>query len=367
MELPQDKELPINELAQVFRHRVSSYKFYWLLAIIEDLEINCEEEIPKQRLVDRMLKNVWYPLDYFKLSFGFSDNFNKIADFVNSYTQIDHSPGAPDLFSQLRNKLDEPELKEFYKRIDDLKRFVPYRLISPFFNDKLQGMKDYKKNDWIKENAEKHFSTRKPFYYIKKETIVLHPKWVTYFLRNLEIIKSFIFWHLLQFVQKQNPNVIGLSQKLFKPGSRNFAIANKFWKHYLKLKGSVQCIYSGKNISGNYDIDHFIPWRYAVHDQLWNLVPARPEVNASKSDKLPDLSRYLDAFTALQYDAFHAIYAARVKRRDKLLEDYVQLFQENLVSIAAYSKSSFQDVIASSIKPMEQIAKNSGFQAHWKY
>lgn len=43
-----------------------------------------------------------------------------------------------------------------------------------------------------------------------------------------------------------------------------------------------------KNIS----IDHFVPWSYVAHDELWNLTPTTRSINSSKSNNLPDWNRY---------------------------------------------------------------------------
>ena len=60
----------------------------------------------------RMVASVWYPLDYFKLSFGKSDSFKSIATFVSGRMQVDHSTNAPNLFEQLHTHLSPDALAQ---------------------------------------------------------------------------------------------------------------------------------------------------------------------------------------------------------------------------------------------------------------
>ncbi len=47
------------------------------------------------------------------------------------------------------------------------------------------------------------------------------------------------------------------------------------------------CVWSGKVITGRYDVDHVIPYSLWHNNSLWNLMPSDPRVNNDKRDKLP--------------------------------------------------------------------------------
>jgi hypothetical protein len=48
------------------------------------------------------------------------------------------------------------------------------------------------------------------------------------------------------------------------------------------------CIYSGRPLAKTkWDLDHFVPWSFVAHDQLWNLVPAENSANERKGSRLP--------------------------------------------------------------------------------
>lgn len=50
---------------------------------------------------------------------------------------------------------------------------------------------------------------------------------------------------------------------------------------------SLECTWTGAHISKKFAVDHIIPFSLWHNNDLWNLVPATPTVNSSKSDKLP--------------------------------------------------------------------------------
>jgi len=59
----------------------------------------------------------------------------------------------------------------------------------------------------------------------------------------------------------------------------------QLWQAYSSQIDLIS-IYTGHYIE-NFDIDHFIPWSFVTHDQLWNLAPIEKSLNSSKSNKLP--------------------------------------------------------------------------------
>ena len=47
-------------------------------------------------------------------------------------------------------------------------------------------------------------------------------------------------------------------------------------------------------------LDHYLPWSFVAHDQLWNLIPTTPSVNSSKSNNIP-AENYFSDFVKLQH------------------------------------------------------------------
>jgi hypothetical protein len=311
-----------------------------------------------------MVANVWYPLDYYKLSFGKQDGFKKIAIYISEKIQIDNTPNSKDLFYQLHEKLSTKDLKSLYIEVGNLLRWVPYRFLRPFFKNELKGVKDSEVNSKIEKYSIEN--SYKVFYEISNNQITLNNEWIKYFKTHQYILRGFINWKLIQFLQKNNPNVIGLSEKLYKPKERDLKKAQVYWSKYISLKKDVKCIYSGNQLK-KYSIDHFLPWSYIAHDLLWNLVPINGSANSSKSNSLPDIGKYFNDFVYLQFDAFNTISKSDLKNREIILEDYVQLFNKSSDEIKALSFDQFRQKFQETILPLYQIALNMGFPANWFY
>lgn len=364
-QLPESDELDIASLSAVFQNTTNSYKFYWFLAILDSLQQDGEQLVISQKdLALRMLASVWYPLDYFKLSFGAQDGFKPIAEFITSRIFIDNRVNAPKLFQQIHLRFPEAESSELTQKVMQLTRWVPFRFIRPFFLAETRGIEETKANKVIKTLSNNLFSVEphRVIYKISKDTVELNSVWAQYFQKHQSILRGFIYWHLVRFVQKNNPNVIGLTEKLEKPADRKLGLAKAFWKSFLKENSNVTCIYSGKLIDNQViSLDHFLPWSYVAHDQLWNIVPTFRSINSSKSNCLPSLDLYFDKFLALQYQIVQFYLK---KKSGNLLEDYDQIFKVDLKSL---SEEEFSKKLREHLFPHFQSARNLGFEYPYIY
>lgn len=358
MQLPQHDGLDIAKLSSVFRDTTNAYKFYWFLSILDSLRDNGESIISQKDIALRMLANVWYPLDYFKLSFGSQDGFKKVAQFISLKITVDNRPNSPSLFEQIKQNFSERDLTELTQETKKLYRWVPFRFVRPFIEAETKGILDQNVNAAIVRICDELFESHphRVMYRFVGDSIELNSIWVGYLQKHQGILRGFIFWHLVKFLQKNNPNVIGLSEKLQKPAERDLKAANRFWKGYLAENPDMICIYSGQIITAqNLSLDHFLPWSYMAHDQLWNIIPTTKNVNSSKNDRLPSLEVYFEAFSTLQYNAVQFYLK---KENQQLPEDYLYLFREN---VQGMSLETFQDVLRKQITPQWQTAQNLGF------
>ena len=64
---------------------------------------------------------------------------------------------------------------------------------------------------------------------------------------------------------------------------RNVNAARKVYSEVQHL----ECVWSGKALTRNFDVDHAIPYSLRHDNSLWNLLPAHPNANNHKRDKLP--------------------------------------------------------------------------------
>lgn len=361
MKLPEKNGLDISSLSSIFSDTTNSYKFYWFLAILDVLKEKPEAFISLDNLALRMVASVWYPLDYFKLSFGKQDDFKNIAQYLSGRISIDNNPNSLSLLGQINANFSEDERKKLIQRIRTVIRYVPYRFARPFFSNELCSVNDSQVNAKIKEFCNLNFTLQpqKAIYRFVDDGIEINDCWIEYLQGHQNILRGYIFWHLVKFLHKNNPNVTGLTEKLTKPAFRNLSSANGFWKGYLKENPELRCIYSGISITKtNMSLDHFLPWSFVAHDQIWNIVPTLKNVNSAKSDRLPDYPLYFNSFAHVQYQAFQFHYH---KEEFSILEDYSFLFGQNLSEIKNAHFESFRNVLDKQIAPQLQTARNMGF------
>lgn len=370
IELPESNRLPIAPLARVFNNVTNSYKFYWFLAILDTVKARRGRTVPIDHLLARMIANAWYPLHYFHLSFGKQDQLGQVADLLRAQSRsLDINANPQEIVETVHDTLagGGPLARE----IRSLGDYVPQRFLRTFFYDQTRGIDDWKINHLVKTLAERYFDdAQSPCLYRFVSTparnIEIHPAWYEYLQEHVRILEGFCLWHLVNYLQKHNPNVPNISGKLFRPEQRDLKQARDYWKLVFDNVGQVQCIYSHQPVSrDNYSLDHFLPWSFVAHDLLWNIIPTPKAVNSSKGDLLPDIDRYFDPFARLQYKSVQIV--AR-SRHTRLLEDHLLLLKR--VSIQQLQETTFEyfrQVLYDTIMPQAQIARNMGFQGNWSY
>ncbi len=335
---------------------VASYKMYWLLGILEEVSAG-NTEIEFKKLIARMIVSAWYPQQQFKLSFGFSDNLKKPIAYVASQNIFANNCNENELLDYLYKSED----KELNKMMKELTFNVPYRLLSPFFK-----IIEFK-NNLIVDLSQKSETCLYKIIKGKKDKIVINDCWVDYLQGNYRVIKSWIYYKLICFLQKRNPNVPSIAFKLEAPKARKLKGATDLWKKIINVNG-LKDIYTGVEFSdtafhkyGGLSIDHFIPWSFVLHDQIWNLVPTFKNINSKKSDKLLQFDNYIEDFCGIQYKAFSYICDKRIKNS---LAEYMDVL--NLENPSDFYKNSTKESFSKNIKqcisPLYQIALNQGFQ-----
>jgi len=360
--LPISYQLPVEHLAAGFGDVTNSYKYYWFLAILEQIQEKQSPRMATKDLLARMVAGVWYPTNYFRLSFGKQDRLGQVALELGFEAGLSIDTKRQEIIQNLLERGDMP------RDIKSLGLYVPFRFLRPFFASQLRGLVDAKVNGKIRQLAEKAYDDpQKPcLYRFTSDGIEIHPRWFEYIHQHLSILTSFCLWHLVNYIQKNNPNVPNIPGKLFEPAQRDLKQAKAFWSVALEKSEVWTCIYSGQPLHRDaYSLDHFLPWRYVAHDLLWNIVPAPKSVNSSKSDNLPDMLRYFEKFADMQY---RAVQAVAHSSRPALLEDYALLMKSNSVpDLQSIPLPQFREKLHAVIAPQVQIAANMGFAGQWVY
>jgi len=351
MTLPQDNKLEISRLVQIYNNTVATYKFYWFISLLDIFVKTDKRQISFWEIIIGMITEAWYPIHYFRLSFGKSDSlYNQIIE-LQKELNIPIDANKDDIKKQIINNIENPRIKSLL-RVFSLN--VPYRFLSPWISYTSD-------NDVV--NLSQSFSNN-CIYAIKGETIIINPNWEQYLNDNYLILRDFTFWNLTIFLQKRNPNVPDVPSKLVKPIQRDSLTKQRhFWDNFIEINGSIKCIYTGKTLcKKEYDLDHFVPWSFVSHNLLWNLLPADSSINSSKSNNLPYLEKYLQPFANMHQKAIQTIYPKNPN--NKLLEDYL-ILHNSLSELVQFSENDFFNVYQKTFSPLVQIAENMGFR-YWQ-
>lgn len=372
--LPSSNYLNISALSRLFEATTNSYKylfFYSILDILSERLFDNSESISFQELMIEMLANAWYPHTFFRLSFGKQDKIAQKLDYLDLTVNT----------TVLKfNSSDKIALKKIISHnnlsaiITDFKKNVPFRLLRPFLEEKLSDFNvNYEVVKKTPQVANQYFSLLKPLYrfnannYQDSTAIILHSEWVEYFKQNFPIIKGWVAWEWLQYMQKNNQNVPNLVNKLFAPDKRN-SLTNQgnYWRFILE-KQPIKCIYSGQFLDeNNISIDHYLPWSFVAHDRLWNLLPTIKNVNSSKYNNIPS-SQYLVKFIQLQHQGLTISHQYLNKKEWlKYIENYLLDLKinqpEDLLNLELLT-----NIYNHHFQPLISLAKIQGFKDNWVY
>ena len=127
MILPQNNKLPIHALAGIFDNTTATYKFYWFVALLDIVVKERKTRISFWEIIAGIVAESWYPIHYFKLSFGKSDSLFVKSFEIQKEFQISIESDKNKVKKQLLDNLGET--KKFLK-VFTLN--VPYRFLSPW-------------------------------------------------------------------------------------------------------------------------------------------------------------------------------------------------------------------------------------------
>ena len=339
---------------------VASYKMYWLLAILDEVQEG-NIEIEFRKLVTRMIAYAWYPISKFRLYFGAWDNLGKVVNYISDTYNLKANINKGELIDFIYNSND----KELNKMIKNLTYNVPHKFLSPFYDGIAKEpplktvmilSKEHKR--WIYEiyrNSD------------EENCIRIREGWDDYLKYNYKMIQGWVYYKLVCFLQKRNPNVPGIAMKLEAPINRKLTTQTKIWTSIIERKNIID-LYTGLPFTkenykehGNLSMDHFIPWSFVLHDQMWNLVPTFKNINSQKSDNLFNYEDYIEGLAKLQYDAFCFVVD---EKRENEIEEYRGILRVP-DAVAFRGEGSYEEFFKrykEGTCPIYNIAANQGFK-----
>ena len=256
--LPSNPSLPINLLASCFNSTSATYKFYWFISLIEEVEKG-NYQINEQDLFAGMIANAWYTVNYFNVSFGKQDQLQRAIEQLIILENLSIDTKKPAIV----NALKESSNASTHRLLRYFDGEVPYRFLSPWF---AMAKGDRKQIYQLSQSF-----INDTLYGVNEREVIINPKWIPYLSQNSGILKSFCYWHLSLYLQKHNPNVPDIPNKLIKPPLRNSLLKQRkdFWDIVIHHNGPVDCIYTKKPLTiGDYAVEHFVPYAFVSHDLL---------------------------------------------------------------------------------------------------
>lgn len=216
MQLPYFNSLEIKYLNRLFDNTSESYKFFWFQAIINKI-IEEKDIITYDELINEMISNAWYMVTEYHLKLGPKDTLEKLVLYINTISNMKPSEKKEIILEYLKNCDNKEVLKK--KRI--LTYNVPYHLQAPF-------MYSIKGKDWsVPESAliARINQEKRLIYYFNKlnglkTEIYIQPEWYNYIYKNQEILKGWLQYNMIIYLQKRNPSVPGIADKLQPPRER---------------------------------------------------------------------------------------------------------------------------------------------------
>lgn len=356
MSIPQSEILSTGRMNRIFDNTVATYKYYWFASILDLFVLKGKTRMDIWNVMVEMVVKAWYPACFFHLSFGKSDSLYDAISELHEVYQLPVNIKTDDLRTWLHQHRETTHVRSLLRF---LPQNVPYRFLRPWIDtsdDKAVVLRSQTYENGCPYSLHKEQGTM---------WVELNSEWLEYFQSNYIVLHDFAYWNLALFLQVRNPNVPNIPNKLIKDDSRNsLTKQHEYWDFAMQHGLDMRCIYTNIPLhKGTYDLDHFIPWSFVSHDLIWNLLPADGSINSSKSDKLPDLDKYLKPLALLQQQAVQT--CLRHDFHGKVLEDYLSLGC-TINEFAEMNKGNLFECFRRTYAPMHQIALNMGFE-QWNY
>lgn len=372
MRLPYSEELNIGYLSQIFKNTTNCYKFFWFQSILRKLD-GIHYRFTYDELINEMIADAWYMVTEYHLRLGplgITDNLEEVVRYIHENYGFPSSEKRENLLDFLQ-KVDDRKIQKYKV---DLTLNVPYRLQVPFYDEI-----NIERSMWngSKQNltSEINRQQRLIYYFVSisglKTEIEVSSIWAAYLLQHKDILKGWTQLKLIQYLQNKNPSVPGIANKIELPDSRDsIERVRKYWKLIIQVDPSLKDIYGGVSLKDeNISIDHFVPWQYVAHDELWNLHPTTKSINSSKSNSLPSWTLYFNSLGELEYRAYELKKQNEMVAREfqKIAPYHLnnpeicnQLYEDDL------DKASFIERLEHVVKPVYESAQMLGFK-EWIY
>ena len=368
-QLPYDEKLNIGYLSRLFDNTSNCYKFFWFQAILNKLS-ESNNRFSYDELVNEMIADAWYMVTEYHLNLGpigGTDNLEKAVKYIGETKHF----AATEKRNVIISYLETCEDKKLIKYKKELIKMVPYRLQAPFMEERITEREfNSPRQAALKINQQKRLLYYYEGFQQLSTVIRINEDWISYLLKNKEILLGWMQINLIHYLQRRNPSVPGIADKISIPPTRKIDRVREYWKLIIDIKPEIRDIYGHiKLVDEKISVDHFVPWQYVAHDELWNLHPTTRSINSSKSNGLADWEKYFKPLYELEYISY-----SLAKENEKVAKEFSKVADYHLnndeVRRTLYcdglSESEFGERLHNVIYPVYKAAMNNGFKP-WIY
>ncbi|MFD1292606.1 hypothetical protein ACFQ5N_02050 [Lutibacter holmesii] len=103
--------MKLGHFNKVFSNTTNSYKYYWWLSIVEICLEKDKKSISFYEITLKVISKLWYPVNYFKLSFGSQDKCSVYIRKIKKEYNLADNIKESDLYFVLLNNKDSELIK----------------------------------------------------------------------------------------------------------------------------------------------------------------------------------------------------------------------------------------------------------------
>lgn len=313
-----------------------------------------------------MIVAAFQTVTFFKLTLGPSDQLERVCRDLELRCGLCPRSGREDILAAIYSS------PEILKKAKKIRIYVPALFLFPWLQEELRGIAAGTAR--AKRAAELSILFRgkdqAPPYWLEgrgdSQVVCFASEWTRYLCSNLNVLESFVKHELCRFLHARNPGVPAITEKLELPRVRKLGRARSHWRKVLEARdGSpgftmFKDIYSQEVLVGAFSIDHFLPWSFVAHDQIWNLSPVQARTNSAKGDSFPDIEKYLPALAKLHWFVIRHFSIQHAEQNE-----YSTAFRAEFTTLQRQGAGALLQRYRELMTPQIQIAKNYGFRCGW--
>lgn len=185
------------KLTRVFDNTTSTYKFYWCLALLQQVkEGKAYSTITFTEMVAAMVAKSWNSVTSGTFNFGDFDKLIHRTNKLIKWSELNAKDVEERVERYIVEHADSPLIKDL---VDKMTKYVPYRFLYPWI-----GTMSNAKS----AAASQDFNTYRCPYSIRKNTININPAWVEYLQDHLTILEAFTKYNLQFYLINHNNKIL---------------------------------------------------------------------------------------------------------------------------------------------------------------